>query len=82
MALVPCLPFTVALVVGLHVGVGDVAPHHAVGVEVVGVLADGVLHHTYPGFAVVVIDGYDFVLKFMIQVFRVNSIDVIIRSYS
>ena len=28
-----------------YIGLGHVPPHHSVGVEIIGVLADGILHH-------------------------------------
>lgn len=48
--------------------------HHPMGVEVVGVLAYGVLHHADPDRSVVVICLHDLVSEFLIQVFRVERV--------
>ena len=54
-----------------QIRIRHIAAHHHVGVEVVGVLADGVLHDAHPAAAIVVEEGEDGRLQLGIQVLRI-----------
>src|SRR3990167_8947434 len=53
--------------------------HHPMAVKIVGIFADGILHHSYPGLAVIVIGGDYYIFEFFIEVFCINSIHILIR---
>jgi len=56
---------------------GDIAAHHAVGVEVIGVLANCILHHPDPCMPVRVIHRDDDSLKFIVKIVCVSRIYIV-----
>ena len=55
----------------------DIAAHHAVGVEVIGVLANCILHHPDPCIPVRVIHRDDDSLKFIVKIVCVSRIYIV-----
>ncbi|KKN29350.1 hypothetical protein LCGC14_0845110, partial [marine sediment metagenome] len=62
-----------------YVRLGHVAAHHAVGVEVVSVLAYGVLHHACPYVPVVVVYGNDVLFELAVEVLCVLLVGVLVQ---
>src|SRR4030042_1351439 len=60
-----------------YVRLCDVTPHHAMAVEIIGVLSYRILHHPYPCMPGAVKHRYDNLLEFVVKIVGIASIQII-----